>query len=200
MSNGFVLSDLIRIAAPAQATADRELIVAIAAGDRQSMQCLFTRHHMRVYRFILRLVGDATLAEDLTSDVFLDVWRQAGRFRGLSSVVTWLLAIARNKSVSASRRRNDMLDFDQLTIADACDDPETVIEKQDRCRIVRECVLQLPRAHRKIIDLVYYREKTMEEVSEIVGAPVGTVKSRTFHARRKLSNLLAAAGIDARVH
>jgi RNA polymerase sigma-70 factor (ECF subfamily) len=65
---------------------------------------------------------------------------------------------------------------------------------------VRECVLQLPRAHRKIIDLVYYREKTMEEVSEIVGAPVGTVKSRTFHARRKLSNLLAAAGIDARVH
>jgi RNA polymerase sigma-70 factor (ECF subfamily) len=204
MQNGFALSDSISIAGQARTMikqgSDEELIEAIAAGDRWSMQCLFLRHNVRVYRFILRLVGNATVAEDLTSTVFLDVWRQAGRFQGLSSVSTWLLAIARNKALSARRcRTEDTLELDQLTIADPSDDPETVIDKQDQGRVLRECVLRLSQEHREIIDLVYYHEKSMEEVSEIMGIPVGTVKSRAFYARRKLSILLTAAGIDARV-
>jgi DNA-directed RNA polymerase specialized sigma24 family protein len=77
-----------------QPASDEALIGRIAAGDRRAMQLLFARHHVRVYRFVLRLVRDEGLAEDLISEVFLDVWRQAGRFEGRSAVGTWLLAIS----------------------------------------------------------------------------------------------------------
>ena len=90
-----------------QSTSDDVLIGRIATGDRLAMQVLFARHHVRVYRFVLRLVRDELVAEDLISEVFLDVWRQAGRFEGRSQVSTWLLAIARFKALSALRRRPD---------------------------------------------------------------------------------------------
>jgi len=88
-----------------QATSDEALIGRIAAGDKLAMHLLFARHHVRVYRFVLRLVRDESLAEDLISDVFLDVWRQASRFERRSSVGTWLLAIGRHKALSALRKR-----------------------------------------------------------------------------------------------
>ena len=109
-----------------QATADEVLIGRIANGDRLAMQVLFARHHVRVYRFVLRLVRDESVAEDLISEVFLDVWRQAGRFEGRSQVSTWLLAIARFKALSALRRRPDEeLDEEAAeAIEDPSDDPE----------------------------------------------------------------------------
>ena len=77
----------------------------IAGGDRLAMQVLFARHHVRVFRFVLRLVRNEATAEDLISEVFLDVWRQAGRFEGRSQVSTWLLSIARFKALSVLRRK-----------------------------------------------------------------------------------------------
>src|SRR5881398_4035932 len=98
-----------------QATSDEELIGRIAGGDRLAMQVLFARHHVRVYRFVLRLVRNEATAEDLISEVFLDVWRQAGRFEGRSTVSTWMLAIARFKAISALRRRlNEELDEETI--------------------------------------------------------------------------------------
>ena len=91
-----------------QATSDEALISRIAGGDRLAMQVLFARHHVRVYRFVLRLVGgNPATAEDLISEVFLDVWRQAAKFEARSSASTWLLAIARFKALSALRRKPD---------------------------------------------------------------------------------------------
>src|SRR5213079_3084984 len=77
-----------------QSTPDEMLIGRIAAGDRLAMQVLYARYHIRVFRFVVRLVRDEATAEDVISEVFLDVWRQAGRFEGRSTVSTWLLAIA----------------------------------------------------------------------------------------------------------
>src|SRR5947209_20387115 len=90
-----------------QTTSDEALIGRIAAGDKLAMQVMFARHHVRVYRFVLRLVGNPTVAEDLISEVFLDVWRQADRFEGRSAVSTWMLAIGRFKALSAVRKRPD---------------------------------------------------------------------------------------------
>src|SRR6266576_5502079 len=90
-----------------QTTSDEVLIGRIAGGDRLAMQVLFARHHVRVYRFVLRLVRNEATAEDLISEVFLDVWRQANRFEGRSAVSTWLLAIARFKALSSMRRKPD---------------------------------------------------------------------------------------------
>ena len=181
-----------------QATSDEALIGRIATGDKVAMQVLFARHHVRVYRFVLRLVRDQTKAEDLISEAFLDVWRQAGKFEARSAVSTWLLAIARYKALSALRRRPDE-ELDEETAAaieDPGDDPETALEKKDKGEILRKCLTALSPEHREIIDLVYYHEKSVEEVAEIVKIPENTVKTRMFYARKRLSELLKAAGVD----
>jgi RNA polymerase sigma-70 factor, ECF subfamily len=181
-----------------QATSDEVLIGRIANGDRLAMQVLFARHHVRVFRFVVRLVRNETTAEDLISEVFLDVWRQAGRFEGRSAVTTWLLSIARFKALSALRRRPDeeLDDGTAGAIEDPSDDPEVALEKKDKSAIIRKCLTGLSAEHREIIDLVYYHEKSVEEVAEIVGIPENTVKTRMFYARKKLAELLKAAGIE----
>src|SRR5208337_4821200 len=180
------------------AASDEVLIGRIASGDRLAMQVLFARHHVRVYRFVLRLVREESTAEDLISEVFLDVWRQAGRFEGRSAVTTWLLAIARFKALSVLRRRPDEeLDEEKAAgIEDPSDNPEVALEKKDKSALIRKCLTGLSAEHREIIDLVYYHEKSVEEVAEIVGIPEATVKTRMFYARKKLSELLKEQGID----
>ena len=162
------------------------------------MQVLFARHQVRVYRFVLRLVGNQAVAEDLISEVFLDVWRQADRFEGRSAVSTWLLAIARFKALSLMRRKPDE-ELDEETagaIEDRSDDPEVSVQKKDKSVALRKCLAVLSPEHREVIDLVYYHEKTVQEVAEIVGIPEATVKTRMFYARKRLSELLKTAGID----
>ena len=181
-----------------QTTSDEILIGRIASGDRLAMQVLFARHHVRVYRFLLRLVRSEATAEDLVSDVFLDVWRQAGKFEGRSAVSTWMLSIARFKALSALRRKPEE-ELDQETAAaieDQSDNPETTLAKKDKGALLRECLTRLSADHREIIDLVYYHEKSVEEVAAIVGIPEATVKTRMFYARKKLSELLKERGID----
>ena len=180
------------------AASDEVLIGRIAQGDRLAMQVLFARHHLRVYRFVLRFVRNEASAEDLISEVFLDVWRQADRFEGRSAVSTWLLAIARFKALSSMRRKPDEeLDKEAAgAIEDTSDTPEVSLQKKDKSELLRNCLEQLSREHREVIDLVYYHEKSIEEVAEIVGIPEATVKTRMFYARKKLSELLKAAGLD----
>lgn len=177
---------------------DEALIARIADGDRLAMQVLFVRHNLRVFRFVARLVKDETIAEDVIGEVFLDVWRQAGRFEARSTVSTWLLSIARFKALSAlRRRREDQLDEDMAgDIADDADTPEVALQKDDKGAAIRACLDRLSAEHREVIDLVYYHERSLSEVAAITGAPEATVKTRLFYARKKLSELLAGAGID----
>ena len=182
-----------------QVRSDEALIGAIAAGDRRAMQALYARHNVRIYRFVLRLTNDSSLAEDIVSEVFIDVWRGAEGFKVKSRVSTWMLAIARHKTLSALRRRSDeQLDEDAAAaIADPADDAETTANNRDRSAIVQRCLSQLSALHREVLDLVYYHEKSVDEVAEIVGAPANTVKTRMFYARKRMHTLLAAAGVHA---
>ena len=182
-----------------QSTSDEVLTGRIANGDRLAMQVLYARHHVRVFRFVVRLVRDESTAEDLISEVFLEVWRQAGRFEGRSAVSTWMLAIARFKAFSALRRRPDE-EFNEESAAaveDDADDPETALEKKDKSALIRECLAGLSAQHREIVDLVYYHEKSVDEVARIVGVPPATVKTRMFYARNKMADLLKGAGVSA---
>ena len=181
-----------------QTTSDEVLIGRIANGDRLAMQVLFARHHVRVYRFVLRLVRNEATAEDLISEVFLDVWRQAGKFEGRSAASTWMLSIARFKALSVLRKRTEE-ELDEETagaIEDRSDDPEVSLAKKDKAAMLRQCLSKLSAEHREVVDLVYYHEKSVEEVAGIVGIPEATVKTRMFYARRKLSELLEEQGID----
>ena len=182
----------------AQATSDDMLLESIADGNRTSMHILYCRHNVRVYRFILRIVRDATTAEDLVSQVFLDVWRTAGQFQGRSQVSTWLLSIARFKALTAMRQRRfeDIDQEDVRQIPDDSDTPETSLDRSDTSAILRACVQKLSPAHREIITLVYYHEKSVEEVGQIIGIPQSTVKTRMFYARKQLAELLKGCGVE----
>jgi RNA polymerase sigma-70 factor, ECF subfamily len=181
-----------------QTTSDEVLIGRIANGDRLAMQVLFARHHVRVYRFVLRLVNNPSTAEDLISEVFLDVWRQAGRFEARSQVSTWLLAIARFKALSALRKKPEAALDEEMAeaIEDTSDTPEVSLQKKNKSELLRECLKSLSPEHREVVDLVYYHEKSIEEVAELIGIPENTVKTRMFYARKRLSELLKAAGVD----
>jgi len=180
--------------APNQPTTDEALVRAIADGDRRAMRVLFARHNVRIFRFVARLLGDGVPAEDLVSEVFLDVWRKAHLFEGRSQVSTWLLGIARNKALSARRRRAmDHLDDETAqAIEDPADSPYSVLEKKDEHALVRKALTQLSPAHREIIDLIYYHGKSMEEVAVILQIPQATVRTRMFYARKRLAALLTA--------
>jgi RNA polymerase sigma-70 factor (ECF subfamily) len=178
-----------------ESSSDETLITRIAGGDKLAMQVLFARYQVRVYRFVLRIVRDETLAEDLISDVFLDVWRQAAQFEARATVSTWLLAIAKYKAVSALRRRREVeLDSEMAaTIADPADDPEIAFQKKNSGEVLRQCLATLSPEHGQIIDLVYYHGKSVREVAEIVGIPEPTVKTRMFYARKRLAEQIKAA-------
>jgi RNA polymerase sigma-70 factor (ECF subfamily) len=199
MDAAYELKDLSGTAtgAPTRARLDEALMESIARGDQLAMQVLFQRHNVRIYRFVLRQTGSASLAEEIVSEVFLEVWRRAGTFKAKCQVSTWLLAIARYKAISLRRRIAEAPLNDDLAavIADPSDDAETVLDREDRSKIVRKCLTQLSPSHREIIDLVYYHEKSVDEVAQIVGAPKSTVKTRMFYARSQMAKLLTAAGL-----
>jgi RNA polymerase sigma-70 factor (ECF subfamily) len=184
--------------ATTRAAHDAALIEKIAEGDRDAMLVLFSGHQLRVFRFILRYIGDRNIAEDLTSEVFLDVWRQAGQFEGRSTVSTWMLAMARYKALAVRRRRTeDQLDEEVADgIEDVSDNPEEAIQKKNRSEILRGCLGKLSEDHRVIVDLVYYHEKSVEEAARLLDIPENTVKTRLFHARKRLCVLANEAGLD----
>src|SRR5215467_12792017 len=165
------------------------LISRIAQGDRLAMEVLFARHRVRVYRYMLGLVRNQTAAEELVSDVFFDVWRQAGRFEGRCAVLTWLLAIARFKALSwirqriRRRKREEPLDEDTLELmVDPSNDPEKSALIKDKSAVLRKCLESLSPKHREVIDLVYCLEQSVQEVAEILSIPEDTVKTRMFYA------------------
>jgi RNA polymerase sigma-70 factor (ECF subfamily) len=169
----------------------------VAAADRTAMHILFSNHHVAVYRFVLQRLRDKALAEDVTSEVFLDVWRHAGRIEGRSTALTWILAIARRKTFAArSNSRKGQFDTDMTADRDSADDPDAPLQALDRSVILRKCVTRLSAEHREVIDLVYYQEQSMESVATILGIPCNTAKTRVFYARKRLADELRKSGVE----
>jgi RNA polymerase sigma-70 factor (ECF subfamily) len=181
-----------------RAAQDAELVRRVAAGDETALRALIAVYQTRVYRFAMRLVRNAAVAEEVTNEVFLEVWRNAGRFEGASAPGTWVLSIAHHRAVSRLRkRREESWDEDAAgALADARDDPEVAAQKADKGAILRLCLDKLSAEHKAVIDLVYYHELSVSEVSEVLQIPENTVKTRMFYARKRLSELLKAHGVD----
>jgi len=176
---------------------DTTLLHLITDRNETALKVLFLRHNVLVYRFVLRLTDNATLAEDVVSEVFLEVWRRSEGFRSESRVSTWLLAIARNKAKAALRRRS-ALPWNEgaaLSMEDPTDDPEKSLDRREHSAMLQDCLRQLAPIHREVIDLVYYHEKSIGEAAEIIGIPANTVKTRMFHARCRMGDCLRQAGV-----
>jgi RNA polymerase sigma-70 factor (ECF subfamily) len=179
---------------------DKVLIECIAEGDQAALRTLMTRHQSRIYRFVMRFIRDRGIAEDIVSDTFVAVWRQAPDFENRSSVATWLLAIARYKALSARERLvapTETLDEVAATLVDPAHGPDVAIERRDSARVLRQCLAALPAEQAMLLDLVYFREKSVREAAAIAGVSENTAKSRMFLGRKKLAVMLNAADAES---
>jgi RNA polymerase sigma-70 factor (ECF subfamily) len=182
----------------APATSDETLIDLIATGNKDAMRLLFARHNTKVFRFIFRIVGNEATAEDLVNEVFVEVWRNAAKFEARSQASTWILGIARFRALSALRRRvyEELDDEAAEALEETGDNPESALQKSDRRTVLLDCLTQLSPAHREVIDLIYYHEQSIEDIARITGVPLNTVKTRAFHARKRLAELMEEQGIE----
>lgn len=178
---------------------ERALLKAIAAGDAKALERLYARAETRVFRFLLRVVKNQAIAEELLNEVFLSVWQNAQRYEGRSEPMTWMLSIAHNKAISVLRKRTEVLGIAEDAGRDLEaeeDTPDVAAQKQDKSVKIKACIAELSADHRTILDLVYYQDQSVAEVAEVLGIPEATVKTRMFYARKKLSELLLERGID----
>ena len=175
----------------AEGLPDLEVVKRIANGDKSALETLYTRHSDRTFKFLFRLTADRAAAEDLAQDVFLEVWKAASRFEARSSVSTWILSIARYKALDARRKCRTLTEHDLPARAEPT--PEVTAMESSTGIYMRECLTKLSVEHREIVDLVYYHEKSISDVAEIIGIPQATVKTRMFYARTKLAELVQAA-------
>jgi len=183
---------------------DLELLARIAESDRPAFEALYRRYHRRLLAYLLRLLGGRMEeAEEALDDTLYAVWAGARAFRGGSRVSSWLFGIAYRKGLKAlerhGRRREVPADDHGAAEPAAPDSPRRDLERRELARAVAVALAALPRDQRRVVELTYYRGLSYPEISALVGVPVGTVKTRMFHARRRLRELLPALGwgVDA---
>jgi len=180
---------------PARLTDDEELslIGRVAAGDIEAFKTLYGAYQRRLFAYALKMLNDPGAAEEMCNDVLLEVWRQAGQFRGQSKLSTWVFGIAHNKALNALRKSAPGTD---LTLSNATmtpDDrpgPEAEAERRDTREMIGAALSKLPREQREVVELTFYHGFSYGEIAQIVNCPAGTVKTRMFHAKQKLREWL----------
>lgn len=174
---------------------DAALLARVATGDMAAMKALYMTHADAIGRFVRTRVRDEVEVADIVHDTMLKVWRGAAGFEGRSSVLSWILTLARNGAVDHIRKqaRVSLGDADE-TIPDGDPDPEAVLgAAQDAARL-RACVEELPERQRAAIHLAFFQEMTLAEVARVESVAEGTVKSRVFHAKQLLMRCLSRGG------
>lgn len=167
---------------------DNELLLAVAAGDRRALEELYLGYHRRLARFLSRFTPRYENVEEIINDTFMVVWQNAHEFRGASQVSTWIFGIAyRTALKSLSRQKNHTTARNLHEYPDQTVDPVRDTEVQDW---VEQGLHRLPIEQRLTLVLAYNMGHSLEEIAEITGAPVGTVKMRMFHARQRLRQYL----------
>ncbi len=180
---------------------DDELMDRLCARDLTAFDALYDRYGDLVYSVVLRVVGDTYVAEDVTQDVFLRVWRKPGQFdlrRG--KFVTWLLSVARNRSIDERRSHGRRLrhealpataeEEDVLSGKRDADDPAVAAVVSDDRAAVRRALQVLPPEQRLAIHLAYFGGLTQQEIANKLGQPLGTVKTRIRLGMQKMRGAL----------
>lgn len=169
----------------------RAMMTAIAGGDKHALASLYKALETPVFRFIRSRLNDPFEAGDILHDVFIEVWRSAGRFEGRSKVKTWIFGIAYRKVIDAHRRRGRVDVTDEFPDeADDSPDPESCLAGAEEAAHVRHCLSGLKDEHRSAISMAFYEDMTYGEISEVAGVPEGTIKTRVFHAKKLLLRCL----------
>jgi RNA polymerase sigma-70 factor (ECF subfamily) len=170
----------------------RQWLRQTAQGDRTAFEHVYRAYQRRVYGYLRRSVGSPESAEELTTDVMVEVWKAAGRFRGDSRVSTWIFGIARFKALSFLRRpRGEAVEIGQAAdLPDPADRQDATLVKNARSATIREALERLSAEHREVMELTFFEGFSYPEIATLIDCPVNTVKTRMFYARKQLRALL----------
>jgi RNA polymerase sigma-70 factor (ECF subfamily) len=177
--------------------ADVALIGRVAAGDLHAFETLFRIYHPRLDRFLSLMTARRTLVEEVLNDTMLVVWRRSQTYNGQSKVSTWIFAIAYRKALKARMRWPDPvedLQQDNLVSNDPAPDAELQRGRVHDALLIAMDTLSTEQ--RAVVDLTYFHELGYREIAEILSCPVDTVKTRMFHARRRLKKALPGTFAD----
>jgi RNA polymerase sigma-70 factor (ECF subfamily) len=170
---------------------DAKLLGSIAAGDRRAFEALYRVYFPRLSRFVGRMARNATLIEEVVNDTMLVVWQKAASFDGSCKPSTWIFAIAYRKTLKGLKLSDEPVESDASLYEDEfVHQPEHIFSRQQLQQTVADALDALPPAQRAVMVLTYYHEMAYAEIAEIVECPLNTVKTRMFHARHRLKDLL----------
>lgn len=193
--------DFVRVQSPVQDALDedgsRALLSRLAQADASALTLVYRQHHTAVRAFAQRLVGDQEAAEDLVQDVFVALPSAIARFRGDCALRTFLVSIAVNHAknhVRASARRRAALSRLAREPEKASHDPHRDAERKELANRLMLALDALPFEQRVAVVLSEIEDRTSAEIAQIVEAPEGTVRTRIFHAKRKLRELMGKEG------
>jgi len=174
---------------------DESLVRRCQAGDNIAFDCLTRRYQKLVFRLIYRIVGENANIEDIAQEVFLRAYKGLHKFRGDAAFSTWLTRITVNYCLKVlnRRQREPLLERLMTSLISCQKEPtqQSAVELQEQRAIVEDALEQLSPKHKAVTVLLYFEERSCEEIAEILGCSVGTVKSRLYHARIKLKKLLS---------
>jgi RNA polymerase sigma-70 factor (ECF subfamily) len=171
------------------------LIRAMADGDIRGLNELYARHGPMLLGYLTARVSNRQLAEEILQDVMLAVWENAHRFEARAKVTTWMLTIARNRAINATRRKKlPVINLQDVFVKSDDTGPVEAIERDEKQQAVRAAIDKLPEGQREVLVLTFYHQLTGPEIADVLDISEGTVKSRLFRARENLKGLLAQEG------
>ena len=181
----------------ASAQEDAFLLREMSAGSEPALEALYRRYGSACYRLAYRIIGDTQFAEDIVQQVFLALWHGSGYTAQRGALSTWLLGVTHHKSVDLirreQRRRTRGLEENAADLADIEPGPDDVAWESLRAERTRAALRTLSSDHREVLLLAYYGGYTQSEIAQITQVPLGTVKSRTLHALRRLRTQLVTS-------
>jgi len=175
----------------AMEVAEATLLACVAAGDRQAFEQLYRQYFPRLGRFLGRMARNPLLIEEVINDTMLVVWQKAASYNASCKVSTWVFAIAYRRALKALKWEDPPVEADLAQIGSEESAPEPLALRRELHTVVAQALDRLPVAHRIAVILAFYHDMDYAEIAEVTGCPVNTVKTRMFHARRKLKDLLA---------
>jgi len=184
-------------ATPFDEAGEARLVARVATGDLPAFEALYRLYHPRLVRFVGRMLRRPALVDEVLDDTLLVVWHRADSYNGSSKVATWIFAIAYRKALKALQRLDEPVDDDAADQrVEPGPGPEQQLGQLQLRRALQEAMAALTPEHRAVIDLTYFHGLACREIADIVGCPVDTVKTRMFHARRRLRALLPGGSED----
>lgn len=176
------------------------LLRRVAAKDKKAFEALYHLYYRRLFAYLFKVMRRADLVEEVLNDVMLAIWSHAASFDGRSRPSTWIFGIAYHKALKALARRPAPAETgneEQAPEPMDGDEPESLLARRELAGVLGRALHELSPEQRAVVELTYFYGRSYQEIAEIVGCPVNTVKTRMFHARRRLKELLPGLGISS---